>query len=104
MKKRLASAVAALALTLGTGAAVAEPASAASCAWYPQYTVTAQSATLRADPGGSYVIGTLYRGQKFNGRGDDGQPSWTFGYGEGVGYGWILKQTIQYSRDVYICH
>jgi hypothetical protein len=86
-----------------TGVVLAAPAQAA-CAPVAQYVVTADSLTVRADPGGSYVIGTLHRGDKFNDRGDDGQPSWRFGYAEGVGYGWSLKSGMAYSRTITVCH
>ena len=103
----VAPAAAVLTLTAAGGAltAVAAPAAAASCESYPQYEVSAQTATLRTDPGGAgSTIATLEHGHKFNSRGDGGYDAWLFGYAEGVGYGWSLKSGLTYTRPVTICH
>lgn len=54
--------------------------------------ICANSVSVRNEPGGSIVYGTLYGGQSFNEYGRSGAWSYGYAYGSVNREGWVLTQ------------
>lgn len=94
---------AALALSVGTGVAASSPAQAA-CTTYPQYTVTADTLSVRTQPNGNgETRGTARRGDHFNYRSASADGVWYYGYAENIGFGFVLGRYLNLTGSYTHC-